>query len=62
MKKNSNNFSTFAVIHVGCFGWGGVRQTFGGQIFRGSERNITIGQSPKIWGNFSKLCNTINKI
>ena len=38
----------------------GVRQMFGGPIFR-VERNITIGQSPKILGNFSKMCIKINK-
>ena len=29
--------------------------------FRGSERNFTIGQSPKIWAKFSKICIKINK-
>ena len=32
-----------------------------GSDFRGSERNFTIGQSPKIRGNFSKICIKINK-
>ena len=34
---------------------------FGGSDFRGSEGNFNIGQSPKIWGNFSKICVKINK-
>ena len=29
---------------------------FWGSDFRRLERNFTIGQSPKIWGNFSKIC------
>ena len=29
--------------------------------FLGSERNSIIGQSPKIYGNFSKICIKINK-
>ena len=33
---------------------------FGGSDFRGSERNFTIGQSPKIYGNFLKICIKIN--
>ena len=28
---------------------------FGGSDFSSVERNFTIGQSPKIWGNFSKI-------
>ena len=39
----------------------GVHQIFGGYDFRVQERNFTIGQSPKIWGNFSKMCSKINK-
>ena len=27
-----------------------------GLDFGGSNRKFTIGQSPKIWGNFSKIC------
>ena len=34
--------------------WLGVR-------FRGSKRNFTIGQSLRIWGNFSKICIKNNK-
>ena len=34
---------------------------FGGSDFSRMERNFTIGQSPKIWGNFSKICIKINK-
>ena len=34
---------------------------FGGSDFSRVERNFTIGQSPKIWGNFSKICIKINK-
>ena len=34
---------------------------FGWYDFRVQERNFTIGQSPKIWGNFSKMCSKINK-
>ena len=32
-----------------------------GSDFRGSEWNFTIGQSPKIYGNFSKICIKISK-
>ena len=32
-----------------------------GSDFRGSERNLTIWQSPNIWGNFAKICIKINK-
>ena len=32
----------------------GVRPMFAGSDFLGSERNFTIGQSPKIWGIFQK--------
>ena len=38
-----------------------VQQMFGGTDFGGSERNFTIGQMPKIYGNFSKICIKINK-
>ena len=34
---------------------------FGGSDFSMLERNFTIGQSPKIWGHFSKICIKINK-
>ena len=34
--------------------WWGVR------IFDGGTK-FTIGQSPKFWGNFSKICIKINK-
>ena len=34
---------------------------FGGSDFLRVERNFTIGQSHKIWGNFSKICIKINK-
>ena len=34
---------------------------FWGSVFRESERNFTIGQGPKIWGNFSKIWIKINK-
>ena len=33
----------------------------GGCDFSRVERNFTIGQSPKIWGNFSKIGIKINK-
>ena len=39
----------------------GVHEMFGGSDFSRVERNFTIGQSPKIWGNFSKICIKINK-
>ena len=32
-----------------------------GSDFRGSEQNFTIGQNPKIYGNFSKIWIEINK-
>ena len=34
---------------------------FGGSDFSRVERIFTIGQSPQIWGNFSKKCIKINK-
>ena len=34
---------------------------FGGPIFRGWNEFFSIGQSPKICGNFSKICIKINK-
>ena len=34
---------------------------FGGSDFSRVEPNFTIGQSPKIWGNFSKIGIKINK-
>ena len=34
---------------------------FGGSDFLRVERHFTIGQRPKIWGNFSKICIKINK-
>ena len=40
----------------------GVRQMFGGSDFRGSEREFTIGQILKIWGNFSKYALKLIKI
>ena len=33
----------------------------GGSDFSRVERNFTIGQSPNIWGNFSKIGIKINK-
>ena len=39
----------------------GVQKMFGGSDFSRVERNFTIGQSPKIWGNFSKIRIKINK-
>ena len=42
------------VIYAGFFGWGGSTKCLGGSDFSRLERNFTIGQSPKIWGNFSK--------
>ena len=32
----------------------GVHKMFGGSDFSRVERNFTIGQSPRLWGNFSK--------
>ena len=32
-----------------------------GSDFSRGERNFTIGQSPKFWGNCSKICIKINK-
>ena len=40
---------------------GGPQNVWGGSDFSRVERNFTIGQSPKIWGNFSKICIKINK-
>ena len=39
----------------------GGPENVGGSDFSRVERNFTIGQSPKIWGNFSKICIKINK-
>ena len=39
----------------------GVYELFVLTDFRGSERNFTIGQIPKIWGNFPKICMKINE-
>ena len=39
----------------------GVHKMFLGSDFSRVERKFTIGQSPKIWGNFSKICININK-
>ena len=30
----------------------------GGQIFRGSERKLTSGQDPKIWGKIRNIIST----
>ena len=35
---------------------------FGASDFRGSEWNFTIGQTPKIWGKFSKYALKLMKI
>ena len=35
---------------------------FGASDFRGSKRNFTIGQSPKIGGNFQKYVLKLIKI
>ena len=40
---------------------GGPQNVWGGADFLRVERIFTIGQSPKIWGNFSKICIKINK-
>ena len=40
----------------------GVHQKFGGgSDFEGWEQNFTAGKSPKIYGNFSKICVKIIK-
>ena len=40
---------------------GGPQNVWGESDFSRVERNFTIGQSPKIWGNFSKIYIEINK-
>ena len=40
---------------------GGPQNVWGGSDFSRVDRIFTIGQSPKIWGNFSKICIKINK-
>ena len=40
---------------------GGPQNVWGGSDFSRVELNFTIGQSPKIWGNFSKIGIKINK-
>ena len=57
----TNKHVTFAVIYAGFFGWGGSTKCLGGSDFSMVERIFTIGQSPKICGNFSKICIKINK-
>ena len=44
----------------GCSFEGGPQKVWGSH-FSMVERNFTIGQSPKIWGNFSKICIKIYK-
>ena len=39
----------------------GIRQRLGASDCSSVERNFTIGQISKIWGNFSKICIKINK-
>ena len=39
----------------------GGPQNVGGSDFLRVDRNFIIGQSPKIWGNLSKICIKINK-
>ena len=40
----------------------GVRQMSLGSVFLGSGQNFTtVGRSPEIWGNFSKICIKIIK-
>ena len=51
----------YTVIYAGFVCWGGSIKCEGGSDFSRVERNYTIGQSPKIWGNFSKICIKINK-
>ena len=38
----------------------GPQNVLGGSDFSRVERNFTIGQSPKIWNNASKICIKIN--
>ena len=39
----------------------GPPNVWGGSDFSRVERNFTIGQSPKIWGKFPKICTKIIK-
>ena len=39
---------------------GGPQNVWGSDFSR-VEGNFTIGQSPKIWGSFSKICIKCNK-
>ena len=39
----------------------GVHKMFGGSDFSRRNEIFPIGQSPKIWGNFSKIGSQINK-
>ena len=48
-----------SVIYAGFFGWGGP-ENVGGSDFSSVEQNFTIGESPKNWGNFSKIGIKIN--
>ena len=50
-----------ALIYAGFLGCGGSTKCLEGSDFSRVERNFTIGQSPIIWGNFSKIGIKINK-
>ena len=46
-------YNKFQEMHEGFLGGGGSAKCLG-YDFRGSQRNFTIRQSPKIWGIFQK--------
>ena len=48
-----------AVIYAGFSVEGGPQNIWGSDFSR-VERNFTIGQGPKVLGNFSKICIKIN--
>ena len=47
------NIFNYAVMYED-FSVDGVYNMFVGSQFQGPEQNFTVGQSPKIWGNFFK--------
>ena len=49
-------------MHAGFFSVEGVRQMFGGSVYRRSGQNFTIERAPLIWGNFQKGSLKIIKI
>ena len=49
-----------AVNYARFFGWG-INPNGWGSIFHGSEQHFILGQTPKIFRKFSKICIKIKK-